>query len=177
MKKSVDFFSELDVFGHRSHPLNCEKIPLPSIGYYFSGGLPMLETPEIDRVPEEPFSVVDRGSYLLVEFCGAFSIEASKQCVDRMVTACQQHRQHNVLLDCRRITGPMPVFDRFQVAEYGASQGRQVMRVALVRPAGISPTDTLVEDVAVNRGMDLKIFSEFEAAEHWLGQQPARPVA
>jgi len=154
------------------HPPNCEKIPRRPVGYDFSSDLPLPESLEIDRVPEEPLRIEDRGSYLLVEFFGPFSVEASKQCVDRMVAACREHGQRNVLLDCRRMTGPLPVFDRFQVAEYGAMQGRQLMRLALVRSADNSPADSLVEDVAVNRGMDLKIFSDFTAAEQWLAQTP-----
>lgn len=122
----------------------------------------------------EPLNIVNQGSYLLVEFFGEFSLEASKQCVDRMIAACKQYGQRNVLLDCRRMNGSMPVFERFQVAEYGASQGRQIMRLALVRPAGFSPSDSLVEDVAVNRGMDLKTFNDFTAAEQWLSQPPGK---
>jgi len=71
---------------------------------------------------QEPFSITDQGSFLLVEFFGEFSVEAGKECVDRMVDACIEYRRAKVLLDCRRMTGNLHVFDRFQVAEYGATK-------------------------------------------------------
>jgi hypothetical protein len=121
-------------------------------------------------VSGEPICILDQGSYLLVEFRGEFSVDGCKECVDRMVAACGQYRQPKVLLDCRQMTGPLPVFGRFQVAQYGVTQCRQVMRLALLRSVAIDAADTLVEDVAVNRGMDLKTFNNFAAAEQWLGQ-------
>ena len=32
----------------------------------------------------EPLTIIDKGSYLLVEFFGEFGVEAGKQCVDRI---------------------------------------------------------------------------------------------
>jgi hypothetical protein len=116
----------------------------------------------------EPLSIIDKGSYLLVEFFGEFSVNAGKQCVDRMVEACEKHRRSRVLLDCRRMTGKLGVFDRFEVTEYGASKRDQLMRFALLNRKDVVLPDNFVENVAVNRGMNMKVFTDFDEAEHWL---------
>lgn len=50
----------------------------------------------------EPLIITDRGSFLLVEFFGAFSIEAAKQCIDSMVEASLTHGRPKGLLDSRQ---------------------------------------------------------------------------
>jgi hypothetical protein len=122
------------------------------------------------NVAPDPISANDKGTYLLVEFFGEFGVDAGKQCVDRMVEACVEHKRSKVLLDCRRMTGYMPTFDRFEVAKYGAIKGRQLMRLALLNREDVLLPDNFVENVAVNRGMDMKIFTDFIEAEHWLSR-------
>jgi hypothetical protein len=129
-------------------------------------------------VEPKTLSVLDKGSYLLVEFFGEFSVEAGKQCVDRMAEACETHSRSKVLLDCRRMTGNMPVVDRFNVAEYGATKRRQLGRLALLNREDVVLPDNFVEHVAVNRGMDMKIFTDFDEAELWLSKSaPNKPDA
>ena len=117
---------------------------------------------------DESFHITDRVAYLLVEFSGEFSGDACKACIDQTVSACESLNRSRVLLDCRRIQGLLPTFDRFQVAVYGSSKRQQIERIALVRDSGARPVDNFVEDVAVNRGLNLKAFTDFEAADTWL---------
>jgi hypothetical protein len=121
-------------------------------------------------MPQEPLSITDTGSFLLVEFFGKFSVEAGKQCVDRMAEACVKHGRPKVLLDCRRMTGVMSVLHRFQVAEYGATKASQLGRLALLNRKDVVLPDNFVENVAVNRGMNMKIFTDFDEAVLWLSQ-------
>jgi hypothetical protein len=118
----------------------------------------------------EDMRISIKGDYLLVEFTGEFCVKAGKRCVDKMALACKEHQCMNILLDCRKMTGDMPVFNRFQVAEYGAAELGMVSKFALVvRPEIVLP-DKFVENVAVNRGMNLKVLSDFEQADHWLSE-------
>lgn len=126
----------------------------------------------------EPISISDKGSYLLVEFFGEFSVEAGKQCVDRMAEACEKQSHSKVLLDCRRMTGSMPILDRFQVAQYGAIKGRQLMQLALLNREDVVLPDNFVENVAVNRGMTMKVFTNLNEAVSWLTSlAPNKPHA
>jgi len=117
---------------------------------------------------DEPLSILDKGPYLLVEFFGEFSAAAGKRCVDTMVAACEQHGRSKVLLDCRRMTGDMPITARFEVAEYGASKRDRLRRFALLGREDMVLPANFVENVAVNRGMIMKIFTDFDEAEAWL---------
>lgn len=118
----------------------------------------------------ETVRVVDKEAYVLVEFSGTFSVEAGKRCVDRMDAACEEYDRSKVLLDCRGLTGNMDIFDRFKVTEYGTSQHRHFRRLALLALEEMVLPDRFIENVAVNRGMDLKIFTELDEAEQWLSK-------
>jgi len=121
-------------------------------------------------IAQEPLTITDHGSFLLVAFFGEFSVEAGKECVDRMVAVSMKYGRAKVLLDCRRMTGDLHVFDRFQVAEYGATKRFQLQQLALVRPRDTAPPDNLVQTVAVNRGMNLRLFMDFDDAVRWLSE-------
>jgi hypothetical protein len=112
--------------------------------------------------------ITDRGTFLLVEFSGEFSVEAGKQCVDRMAEASVKHGRPKVLLDCRKMTGDLSVFTRFHVAEYGATKGHQLRQFALVGDKEVVLPDKFAETVAVNRGMNMKAFTDFDEAVLWL---------
>lgn len=124
-------------------------------------------------VPLEPFAIADRGSFLLVEFFGTFSIQAGKQCVDKMAEASLELGRPKVLLDCRRMLGDLSVIARFQVAEYGATKSHQLRQLALVGSKDAVLPDRFAESVAVNRGMNMKVFTDFDEAVLWL----TRPAA
>ena len=59
-----------------------------------------------------------------------------------------------VLLDCRKISGNTSVMDRFEVAEYGATKKQELRQLALVNRKDVVLPDNVVENVAVNRGMN-----------------------
>ena len=118
----------------------------------------------------DALSILDKDSYLLFEFFGEFSIEAGKQCVDRMAEACAKRDRSKVLLDCRKMTGNMPVFERFKVAEYGATKRDRIERLALLNREDVVLPDNFVENVATNRGMDMKVFTDLEEAIRWLNK-------
>jgi hypothetical protein len=119
---------------------------------------------------QEPLSITDRESFLLVEFSGRFSVEAGKQCVDRMAEASVRLGRPKVLLDCRRMTGDLSVFARFQVADYGATKRHQLRQFALLGREDVVLPDKFAENVAVNRGMNMKVFTDFDEAVLWLSQ-------
>jgi len=46
----------------------------------------------------------------------------------------------------------MPIMDRFEVAEYGATKRQELRQLALVNRRDVVLPDNFVENVAVNRG-------------------------
>jgi hypothetical protein len=112
--------------------------------------------------------ITDQGEYLLVEYSGDFSVGAGKQSIDAMVDAAREKDRSKVLFDCREIRGSLPIIDRFEVAAYAAKTRKVIARLAmLTRPDVVLP-DNFVENVAVNRGANVKVFTDSESALRWL---------
>jgi hypothetical protein len=113
-------------------------------------------------------TIVRREGYLNLTISGTFSLEAAKQSVDMLAEACNKESCYSVLFDCRPMTGEMPMFDKYKIGEYGAKVLPHVIRVAMLgREDQVSP-DGFFENVAVNRGMILKVFSDEKKAVEWL---------
>ncbi len=122
----------------------------------------------------EHLTIVDKGSYVLVEFRGEFSVAAGMRCVDAMAEACEKVGQSRALLDCRGMTGDLPVIDRFKVAEYGSSKQPQLKQLALVNREDVVLADNFVENVASNRGLNTRIFTDMTEAQRWLSESARR---
>ena len=112
--------------------------------------------------------IVQREGYLLFDFTGEFSQEAGKQCIDAMVEVCTQAQISRALLDCRNMTGEIQILESFMVAEYGVKMIGSISKFALVGREDQMFPDNFVENVAVNRGINLKLFTDIEKAVNWL---------
>jgi hypothetical protein len=109
-----------------------------------------------------------QGDHLHIIFSGSFSLAASKASVDAMVKACAEGRCSKVLFDCRPMTGEMSIMDRFDTGQYGAQTITHGIKIAmLAREDQISPNN-FFENVAVNRGVNLKVFTDENGAIEWL---------
>lgn len=117
---------------------------------------------------ENDLRIVDQGEYLLVEFSGAFSVAAGKHCIDAMTDASSEQHRPKVLFDCRKISGDMPIIDRFEVAAYAAKTRKVIAKLAMLNRPDVILPDNFVENVAVNRGANVKVFTDFESALGWL---------
>jgi hypothetical protein len=112
--------------------------------------------------------IVRKEGYLNLTISGAFSLEAAKQSVDILAAACDKENCYTVLFDCRPMTGEMPIFDRYQIGRYGTEVLPHTIKFAMLgREDQVSP-DAFFENVAVNRGMILKVFSDEKKAIEWL---------
>jgi hypothetical protein len=112
--------------------------------------------------------VYDKDEFVLVTYTGEFNVEAANRTIDRALQACKEFGKTRLLLDCKNMIGALSVFDRFQVAEYGQKLQGTMSKVAMVRPESQDPSDKFTETVAVNRGVNLKLFTDFEEAVKWL---------
>ena len=106
--------------------------------------------------------------FIRATYTGEFSVKTSKRTIDRILEACPGQGPCIVLLDCRKMTGKLPLLDRYQVAVYGDKMVGKVSRMALVRTQETAPPDRFTETVARNRGMNLKIFTNIDQAIEWL---------
>jgi hypothetical protein len=116
----------------------------------------------------EVLEIQDKQDYIHATYSGVFSVEASKRVIDKLIQAGSGNAQYKVLLDCRSMTGALPVFDRYQVVSYGVNMVGKVSRFALVRKKEPGPIDLFTETVARNRGINMKIFTDIDQALDWL---------
>ena len=106
--------------------------------------------------------------YNYFEFSGEFSPETGKQCIDAMVEVSSQSQISKALLDCRKMTGEIQIMESFMVAKYGVQMIGAISKFALVGREDQMFPDNFVENVAVNRGVNLKLFTDVEKAIDWL---------
>ena len=144
----------------------------PSITRIWPGRAPvtaevLLSFRENMPMPEN-LTISDRGEYVLTEFSGTFSVDEGKRCIDAMTAAARDTHRPKALFDCREMTGPLPIGARFAVAEYAAITRGVISKIAMVAREDVVLPDNFVENVAVNRGVNLRIFTDYDAAERWL---------
>ncbi len=116
----------------------------------------------------EGLRIIQKEAYIRFDYTGEFSEDLGKLCIDAMVEACGQAKISKALLDCRKMTGEIQLFDSFKVAEYGVKMIGIISKTALVGREDQMFSDNFVENVAVNRGINLKLFTNIEQAIDWL---------
>ena len=116
----------------------------------------------------EGLRIIQEEAYIRFVYTGEFSVVLGKQCVDAMVEACSQVQLFKILLDCRKMTGEIQIFDSFEVAKYGVEMLGSTYKTALVGREDQMLPDNFVENVAVNRGVNLKLFTDIDEAIDWL---------
>ena len=116
----------------------------------------------------EGLRIIQKEAYLRFDYTSEFSEVLGKQCIDAMVEACSQVQISKALLDCRNMTGEIQIFGSFMVAEYGVKMIGIIYKTALVVREDQLLHSNFVENVAVNRGVNLKIFTDVVEAIDWL---------
>jgi hypothetical protein len=116
----------------------------------------------------EDLRIIQKDAYVRFDYTGEFSQAAGKQCIDAMVEACRWLKISKALLDCRKMTGEIEILEGFMVAQYGGKMRGFLTKTALVGREDQMFPDNFVENVAVNRGVNLKIFTDIEEAIAWL---------
>jgi hypothetical protein len=112
--------------------------------------------------------IIQEEAYNYFEFSGEFSPQTGKQCIDAMVEVCGQSPISKALLDCRNMTDEIEIMESFMVAKYGVKMVGVITKFALVGREDQMFPDNFVENVAVNRGVNLKLFTDLERAVDWL---------
>jgi hypothetical protein len=120
---------------------------------------------------EKDFRLYREDDIIRVVVTGVFSLDLARAVVGSAIRACEEHRLVRALADIRSMQGDMATLDRYEAGTYGAKMIPRTIAVAmLARPDQISP-DSFFENVLVNRGVNLRVFSDQEEALEWLKQQ------
>ena len=108
--------------------------------------------------------------YLFVEVSGKFDENNSRDFILQIIKSSYEYNTFKVLVDIRDIKGPISTFSRFSLAEFIVNQRTSPpIQMAVVESPGQLDNPRFFENVAVNRGSRLKVFttSANEAVE-WL---------
>ena len=116
----------------------------------------------------EDLEIIQQEGYVRFNYTGEFNLTAGKQCIDAMVEACRRLQLSSALLDCRKMTGEIRTLESFMVADYGRKMRGFFSKTALVGREDQMLPDNFVENVAVNRGVNLKLFTDIQEAIAWL---------
>ena len=106
---------------------------------------------------------------------GEFSLKEAKRAFVEMREAVAQYKAQKVLFDGRKLTGKPGDLERFLYGEFAAKETRRLVkehrlapRFAYVINAPLRDPRRFGENVAVNRGMNVKVFENPEEAYEWL---------
>lgn len=79
------------------------------------------------------------------------------------------HQSKRILVDERELIYAISTFDLYETAKAMAENATQVVKAALVvNPAQVKDA-SFWETVAVNRGLDVHLFTDIDDAKKWLG--------
>ena len=86
-----------------------------------------------------------------------------------IIEACREHGVTRVMCDERELEYRLNTFEHYEAAEFIAQQVPALAKAAIVCNPHYLPAADLYEDVAVNRGLMLRVFTDIERARAWLG--------
>ena len=114
---------------------------------------------------------------LKVDASGEFSLEEAKRLFLEMLEAVARYQAEKILLDGRNVKGDPARIERFFYGYFAATESisliaksrlRQAPQFAYVLHEPLRDPGRYGEKVAVNRGMNIKVFETLEEAVEWL---------
>jgi hypothetical protein len=122
---------------------------------------------------------------LHVTATGKFSLQAAKRTFVEMMNAVAKHQVAKVFFDGRSVKGKPEVIERFYFGEFAANT---VIRYSARGPCPSTAFAYVLkeplldpgrfgENVAVNRGMNVRVFDNVKDAQRWLGIAPTKEDA
>ncbi|HUI88394.1 MAG TPA: hypothetical protein VLX61_06680 [Anaerolineales bacterium] len=109
----------------------------------------------------------NKGQYLLMTPSEGYSVESYKKAIAEARDLCEQYGLTKMLADVRRLDYPISAADRFEIGVEIANTFGAKIQFAILAPAAM--INGLVENAAVNRGGNVRAFSNMEEAKEWLG--------
>ena len=118
-----------------------------------------------------PLTIEERPTYVYARVDGELTPENALRFLEEAYTACVRSGRPSVLLDMQ-LRGPnMPTTSVYEVISQRAADGSRLHKIAYVPYDSGDPTMAhFAETVAVNRGVNVRIFETVAAAEGWLSE-------
>ena len=112
--------------------------------------------------------VVEDAEYLKVTFTGEMSKEDHEAGRDAAVRMLTETGFNRILVDARTINARMSVLDDFEFTQDHQSSPIGLARIAVIYREEESERFNFIENVSVNRGGKMKVFTDLVEAVRWL---------
>ncbi len=111
--------------------------------------------------------------YLELKFKGDFSLAEAKKAYKYTIDTAVEHQKSKVLIDALEVSGTMTIMERFEIAEFLTLYCQKnalgkIARIALVGKEPLVDRHRFGEIVAVNRGLNVKVFTDWTEALMWI---------
>ena len=115
--------------------------------------------------------IVEKNGYVIAVLAGVRTPETLVAAASETTTFCRDRGHTRLLINLRRMSGGLDTMQTFEVAGHGIPNQKHVRD--LVRSAILDHTENIdrirfFETVAINRGLNVKVFDDKERAIEWL---------
>jgi hypothetical protein len=113
--------------------------------------------------------VIETPKYIIVKLSGTLDKEVSFRMVDEVIAVFQASNHYKMLLDTRQLQLATSLIQDHSQASYAATLlvGKKHL-IAHLTLEGKLDADLFFETVGVNRGMNIRTFTEEQDAINWL---------
>lgn len=121
-----------------------------------------------------------KGDFCLVEVEGPFEIETALQIYEYSVDQARIHPNCRALMDLRGVSGKPSMDELYQLGCWAAELDRRagpVLRVGIVGNPPLIGPERFGETVARNRGANMQVFDDWEAAITWISNNRSKEEA
>jgi len=113
--------------------------------------------------------------FIAIFASGNYSLSKANHLFEFSIDNALLHNRSNILIDVTNISGTIPFLDRFYYAENLANYraAHALTKVNKIAVVGQEPTiheTRFGETVAVNRGVNVRVFTEMNKASIWLSK-------
>jgi hypothetical protein len=108
--------------------------------------------------------------YVLVEVEGKFSVEFAFKVIDLTLDKCLEVNEKRVFMDLRSMSGKISVMDRIRVGNHARVLRLHAIKTVLIGREDQTLSDNFLENFLINRGVQVRIFTEPKEGKHWLAQ-------
>lgn len=110
---------------------------------------------------------------LIIYASGSYTLTKAKNLFKLAIDNGVSHNKSKILIDVNNITGFIPFFDRFHYSEFLANYqlehaSGKINKIAVIGKEPIVDKGKFGETVAVNRGANVRVFTDISMASIWL---------
>lgn len=115
--------------------------------------------------------IVEKSGYVVAVLKGVRTPETLLAAAARTTTFCSERQISHLLIDLKGMTGRLDTLETFDIAGHELPRQKAVRRVLrsviLDHPENVERL-RFFETVAINRGLNVKVFSDEDQAVEWL---------